>query len=523
MPHPDRARPRRLAAALLLVPALLAGAGCGGAVSSRRPDAAKRADAAPHDRGGAGGETYRAVVENRFQAAAREPLSTFAADVDTAPYSNVRRFLLRERRLPPTDAVLLAGMVNYFPYDYPAPPEGDPVAFSLALAECPWNDRHLLARVAIRAADIPPYRMPPRNLVFLVDTSGSMDEPNRLPLLKRSLLLLAERLTARDRVAVVAYAGSAGLVLPPTAGNDKEAIRRAVAGLDAGGSTNGGEGIQLAYRVARQAFIPGGLNRVILGTDGDFNVGVTGEPLVRLVEEQRRSGVFLTVLGFGMGNLKNAELEELAYRGAGHYAYIDSDDEARKVFVEQGAALVTVAKDVKLQVEFNPGRVAAYRLLGYESRLLRAEEFDDDTRLGGAIGSGHTVTALYEIVPAGQRINLDLGDADPLRGVQAAPGEPSGPWLTAKMRFKDPVEEKSELASRELHGAPLKLAEAPADFRFAAAVAELALTLRGSPYRGSASYAHARALAAGALGADRDGRRRELLTLIDAAAELSDK
>ena len=341
-------------------------------------------------------ETYDHIVENTFLAADRNPLSTFSIDVDTASYSNVRRFLLSEGRLPPPDAVRIEELINYFPYRYPQPRGEHPVAFTLDIAECPWNAKHYLVRIGLMAKRIDPAEMPPRNFVFLVDTSGSMNALNRLPLLQQSLHMLVDQLNERDRVAIVAYAGSAGLVLPSTPGNRKDVIHNAIDRLRAGGSTNGGEGITLAYSVAENSFIPDGLNRVILGTDGDFNVGVTNQgDLVRLIEEKRRSGVYLTILGFGMGNLKDSTMEKLSHHGNGHYAYIDSETEASKTFIEQGAALVTVAKDVKLQIEFNPQRVGAYRLLGYEDRLLQAHEFNDDKKDAGDMGAGHTVTALY--------------------------------------------------------------------------------------------------------------------------------
>jgi Ca-activated chloride channel family protein len=468
-------------------------------------------------------EAYDHIVENPFLAADRNPLSTFALDVDTASYSNVRRFLLTEGRLPPPDAVRIEELVNYFPYAYPSPEGTHPVSFTLGIAECPWDATHHLARIGLAAARLDPDRLPPRNLVFLVDTSGSMDAPNRLPLLQQSLRLLVGQLNGRDRVALVAYAGSAGLVLPSTSGDRKRAILRAIDGLRAGGSTNGGEGIVLAYRVAQENFQPGGLNRVILGTDGDFNVGVTSQgDLVRLIEEKRKSGVYLTVLGFGMGNLKDATLEKLADHGNGHYAYIDTEAEARKVFVEQGAALVTVAKDVKLQVEFNPRRVGAYRLIGYENRLLKAQDFHDDRKDAGDLGAGHTVTALYEIVPAGQP--LPVPRVDPLKYQKPpapAPAAAGDDWLTVKLRYKDPDAETSKLLSRSLAGPVQKMKDAPADFRFASAVAAFGMLLRDSQYRGEATYGLVGELARGGLGADPNGHRAEFLELVEAAGRLA--
>lgn len=470
-------------------------------------------------------EAYDHIVENAFLTADRNPLSTFSIDVDTASYSNVRRFLLTEGKLPPPGAVRIEELINYFPYTYPQPKGEHPVAFTLDIAECPWNAAHHLVRIGLMAQRLDPSKTPPRNFVFLLDTSGSMDAPNRLPLLQQSLRLLVGQLGERDRVAIVAYAGSAGLVLPSTSGDRKETILNAIDRLRAGGSTNGGEGITLAYRVAEQSFIPGGLNRVILGTDGDFNVGVTNQgDLVRLIEDKRKSGVYLTLLGFGMGNLKDSTMEKLSHHGNGHYAYIDSEAEARKVFVEQGAALVTVAKDVKLQIEFNPKRVGAYRLIGYENRLLQAHEFNDDKKDAGDMGAGHTVTALYEIIPPGQP--LPGAKIDALKYQQpAAPAQVAdGPeWLTVKLRYKDPDAETSKLLSQPLAGAPWKLDQMPADFRFASAVASFGMLLRNSEYRGDATYARVRKLAADALGEDRNGHRAEFLKMIDAAERLAPK
>jgi Ca-activated chloride channel family protein len=467
-------------------------------------------------------EAYTHIVDNDFLSADRCPLSTFSIDVDTASYSNVRRFLLTEGRMPPPDAVRIEELINYFPYAYPEPKGEHPVSLTLDLAECPWSPKHFLVRIGLMAQRIDPSQMPPRSFVFLVDTSGSMEAANRLPLLQQSLRLLVDQLNERDRVAIVAYAGSAGLVLPSTAGDQKETIHRAIDRLRAGGSTNGGEGIGLAYRIAADSFIPGGLNRVILGTDGDFNVGVTSEgDLVRLIEEKRRSGVYLTVLGFGMGNLKDATIEKLAHHGNGHYAYIDSEREARKVFVEQGAALVTVAKDVKLQVEFNPRRVGAYRLIGYENRLLQAHEFNDDKKDAGDMGAGHTVTALYELIPPGQP--LPGAKVDPLKYQQ--PAKPtrtadSDEWLTVKLRYKDPDAETSKLLSQPLTGAPVKLERMPADFRFASAVASFGMLLRHSPYRGNATYGRIRSLAADGVGIDRRGHRLDFLEVVETAGRL---
>jgi Ca-activated chloride channel family protein len=470
-------------------------------------------------------ESYDRIVENVFLSAHRVPLSTFSIDVHSASYSNVRRFLFQEQRLPPADAVRVAELINYFPYTYAEPRGQHPVAFTTNITECPWNPQHHLVRVALKGKTIDLAHMPPRNLVFLIDTSGSMAAENRLPLLKSSLKMLVDELTDKDRVAIVTYAGTAGLALPATPGTDTVTIKKAIDDLNAEGSTNGGEGIVLAYRLARENFIKGGLNRVILGTDGDFNVGVTKEEdLIRLIEEQRQSGVFLTVLGFGMGNLKDAMMEKLAHHGSGHYAYIDSLMEAKKIFVDQGAALLTIARDVKLQVEFNPQRVGAYRLIGYENRMLADKDFHDDTKHAGSIGTGHTVTALYEIVPAGLPVPEPGKDRAQWQ-VTPKPAEATDrdDWLTVRMRYKDPEAEQSRLVEQKLTGPVVRWADAPTDFRFAAAVASFGLMLRDSPYRGGLTYAGVRELAQDSLGADRNGHRHEFLTLVDTAATIARK
>ncbi|MFI4942610.1 MAG: von Willebrand factor type A domain-containing protein, partial [Burkholderiales bacterium] len=384
-------------------------------------------------------EAYDRIRDNPFMAAAQNPLSTFSIDVDTASYANVRRFLT-QGQLPPKDAVRIEELVNYFRYDYPEPKGGAPFSVTTELAPCPWRPEHRLALVGLRGRSLEEKALPPRRLTFLLDVSGSMESPDKLPLLKQAMALLVEGLREQDQVAIVVYAGQSGLVLPPTSGERKAEIRAALAALEAGGSTAGGAGIELAYRVAAEMYRPGAINRVLLATDGDFNVGVTsvGE-LSRLIEEKRKSGVFLSVLGFGQGNLKDATMEMLADRGNGNYSYIDSEAEAKKVLVsEAGATLVTIAKDVKIQVEWNPRRVAGYRLVGYENRLLRAEDFDDDRKDAGEIGAGHTVTALYEVVPAG--LPLDAKGAGPLKYQQPpaqSPAATSDELLTLKLRYKE--------------------------------------------------------------------------------------
>lgn len=465
-------------------------------------------------------EAYDPVRDNPFLAVSSNPLSTFSIDVDTASYANVRRFLA-QGRLPPRDAVRIEELLNYFRYDYPEPRGETPFSVATEVAACPWKPEHRLVLVGLRGRSLEAASVPPRRLTFLLDVSGSMDAPNKLPLLKEAMALVVEGLREQDRVAIVVYAGSSGLVLAPTSGDRKADIRDALASLEAGGSTAGGAGIQLAYRVAGEMFLPGGVNRVVLATDGDFNVGTTsmGE-LARLIEEKRRGGVFLSVLGFGEGNLKDATMEMLADRGNGNYSYIDGLAEARKVLVsEAGGTLVTIAKDVKVQVELNPGRVAAYRLVGYENRLLRAEDFADDRKDAGEIGAGHTVTALYEVVPRG--VAIDLPGVEPLR--YREPASLSGPaateeLMTVKLRYKEPDGATSRLLSVAVRDGGARASE---NLRFAAAVAEFGLLLRESEHRGGATWAQARELAEGARGRDAGGYRKAFLHLVRRAEELS--
>jgi Ca-activated chloride channel family protein len=470
-------------------------------------------------------ETYNHIVDNPFLLAAKFPLSTFSIDVNTASYSNVRRFLLQEKKLPPKDAVRIAELVNYFEYDYAEPKGEHPIALATEVAECPWDTRLKLVRIGLQAKKISLDDLPPRNLVFLVDTSGSMDAPNRLPLLKQSLQLLTAQLRPQDRVAIVAYAGSAGLVLPSTPGTEREKIVAALNRLHAGGSTNGGEGIELAYKVAQQNFIKGGVNRVIIGTDGDFNVGITNEgDLVRLIEEKRRTGVYLSVLGFGMGNLKDATMEKLAHHGNGHYAYIDTLDEARKQFVDRGGALHTLANDVKIQVEFNPAKVHAYRLVGYENRLLKDQDFNDDRTDAGDLGAGHSVTAFYVIAPPG--VNIDVPAIDNLKYQQPprlSDAALTDEMLTVKVRYTPPDTTKSRLLTQPVPAKSMPFAQASSDFRFAAAVATFGMVLRDSPYKGTATYAQVTQIAGAALGKDATGHRAEFLQLVQIADQLAAK
>jgi Ca-activated chloride channel homolog len=466
-------------------------------------------------------ENYHHFVENSFVAARTEPRSTFSASVDTAAYSIVRA-KINAGQLPPKDAVRVADLLNYFDYDYPKPRGNAPIAATLEMAPCPWNPKHHLLRIALAAKKYAPGEMPPRNLVFLIDTSGSMSGENRLPLVKKSLGLLIDTLTAKDRVSIVTYAGDASLRLGPTPGDQKARIRAAVEGLSAYGSTNGGGGIEMAYAQAAQGFIEGGVNRVILATDGDFNVGISSEgALVRLIEEKRKTGIYLTVLGYGMGNLQDAKLEQLAHHGNGHYAYIDDLDEARKLFADQGGSLAVVAKDVKLQVEFNHTQVNAYRLIGYENRLLKPEDFRDDGKDAGDMGSGHTVTALYEVVPVG--VEVPIPDAGNLKYQSAStdtPAAKSGEWLTFRVRYKDP---ESEAASELAFPLPKEALRkgGSTDFRFAAAVAAFGLLLRDSEYKGTATWAEVQTWAADALGEDRRGYRRDFVQLVEKAGRLT--
>jgi Ca-activated chloride channel family protein len=466
-----------------------------------------------------GGESYAQIDENPFRQVSAEPLSTFSIDVDTAAYSNVRRFL-NEGTLPPADAVRIEEMINYFRYRYSPPRDGAPFSVTTELVECPWNPKHRLALIGLQGQTMASDDLPPRNLVFLIDVSGSMQPSDRLPLIRNAMRMFSDTLNGRDRVAIVVYAGSSGLVLPSTPGDDRGRIHRAIAELEAGGSTNGGQGIQLAYRIARANFVPGGINRVILATDGDFNVGITSHgELVELIERERTSGVFLSVLGVGTGNLKDSTMEMLADKGNGNYAYLDSLQEARKVLIhEAGSTLVTIAKDVKLQVEFNPRHVAGYRLIGYENRLLRNEDFNDDRKDAGEIGAGHSVTALYEIVPAG--VDLPQPAVDPLKyqtrattNSQAASNE----LLTVKLRYKNPTASESQLIVRTLEN---RLQPMSANLGFASAVAEVGMLLRGAQHAPTASFAAAISRARKFREHDEDGYRAEFVKLAEVAASL---
>jgi Ca-activated chloride channel family protein len=464
-------------------------------------------------------EAYDKIDENKFRRVSDDPLSTFSIDVDTASYSNVRRFL-NQGTLPPADAVRIEELINYFRFTYKNPDDKAPFSVTTEVAECPWNPRHRLALIGLQARRLDAERTPPRNLVFLLDVSGSMNSPDKLPLVKTAMRMLADTLRPTDRVAMVVYAGASGLVLPSTSGERKAEIQKAIADLRSGGSTNGASGIQLAYNVASQSFIKDGINRVILATDGDFNVGVTSQgELIRLIEEKREQGIFLSVLGVGTGNLKDSTMEKLADRGNGNYSYLDSLHEARRVLIaEAGSTLVTVAKDVKIQVEFNPRAVGAYKLIGYENRILANQDFNDDKKDAGEIGAGHTVTALYEIVPPGQPI--DGGSVDSLK-YQDRP-RPNGAarideLMTVKLRYKQPDSNTSLLISTAV---PAGNGALTPNLGFASAVAQFGMLLRRSEFKGDSTWSKAQELARRFRGEDPDGYRAELIRLIDLAAAL---
>jgi Ca-activated chloride channel family protein len=468
-------------------------------------------------------ENYAVIEESRFLPAGTNPRSTFSIDVDAASYTNVRRFLTAGQR-PPKDAVRIEELLNYFRYDYPEPDGRDPFSVTTDLSVAPWAAEHRLLRIGIKGRSLRTESVPPSNLVFLLDVSGSMQPPDKLPLVKQAFRLLVQELRPHDRVAIVVYAGAAGLVLPSTPGSDKVTILAALDRLEAGGSTAGGAGLRLAYEVAKQHYAGEGNNRVILATDGDFNVGESSDAaMVRLIEERRDQGIFLTVLGFGTGNLKDSRMEQIADKGNGNYAYVDNLNEARRVFVREFAGtLVTIAKDVKIQVEFNPAKVAAYRLVGYENRALRNEDFADDRKDAGELGAGHTVTALYEIVPVGASFAGTGGDLDDLKyqSVEPRPGVNGDEWLTVQLRYKEPDGTASRLLTHPLR-VRRPVAEPAGDFRFAAAVAAFGLVLRDSEYRGTATLDQVLQLARGAEGRDADGERAEFVRLVESARLLS--
>lgn len=468
-----------------------------------------------------GDESYKQKEENRFAAVATAPLSTFSIDVDKASYSNVRRFL-NENQLPPPEAVRVEEMINYFTYNYPQPEAKSkhPFTVSSEVAVCPWNPKHKLVHIGLKGKEISMKELPANNLVFLVDVSGSMRDVNKLPLVKEGLKMLVENMRPKDRVAIVTYAGDAGLKLRPTSGDDKEKINEAIDNLVAGGSTAGAAGLQVAYEVANRFFDKKANNRVILCSDGDFNVGMSSDAeMETLIESKRDEGISLTVLGFGMGNLKDSKMEILADKGNGNYAYIDDLLEAKKVLVnEMTGTLFTIAKDVKLQVEFNPAKVKGYRLVGYENRLLNAEDFNDDHKDAGDMGAGHTVTALYEIIPAGS--DEKVATVDALK-YQKANGDVSPELLTIKCRYKQPNDTSSVKFDQPLADANTNWTESSENFRFAIAVAQFGMLLRHSEHSGVASYENTILLAKNARGKDEEGYRAEFIRLAEKAQLLA--
>jgi Ca-activated chloride channel family protein len=469
-------------------------------------------DPLPADR-----ERYARIVDNAFLSVASEPLSTFSVDVDRASYANVRRFV-NQQQMPPKDAVRIEELINYFPYEYADPSDAHPIAVRANVAAAPWRPAHRVVRIGVQAKRVAASRIPPSNLVFLIDVSGSMQAPNKLPLVQRSIGLLIDQLREEDRVALVVYAGAAGLVLPSTSGAQKEAIRAAVNRLSAGGSTAGGAGIQLAYDVARQNFIKGGNNRVILATDGDFNVGASDDgSLTRLIEARRTEGTFLTVLGYGYGNINDQMLEQLADKGNGNYAYIDDLAEAKKMFgSELTSTIYTVAKDVKLQVEFNPSVVQAYRLIGYENRKLANEDFANDKKDAGDMGAGHSVTALYEIIPVGVKADVEIERVDgKLRYQRVAEVPRNGrrdELMYVNVRYKRPDDTTSKLLQQPVRN---RVSASDGDFSFALAVASYGMLLRESPLRGATTYESVLALARDGLSRDADGHRAGFVDLVE--------
>lgn len=475
-------------------------------------------------------EEYDHITENRFLTAKDNPLSTFSIDVDTASYSNVRR-MLNNGQFPVAGAVRIEELINYFDYHYEPPVDDRPFAVHSEVSTCPWKPEHLLARIALKGKEVDLSERPPCNLVYLLDVSGSMNDRNKLPLVKSSLKMLLEQLTENDRIAIVTYAGSSGLVLPSTSAANRAEILQALDRLEAGGSTNGGEGIELAYNVAMDQYQENGLNRVILCTDGDFNVGTTSRSsLVDLIQEKAQSGVFLSVLGFGMGNYKDGTMENLADKGNGNYAYIDTQNEARKVLVEQASGtLITIAKDVKIQVDFNPQQVQAYRLIGYENRMLQSEDFLDDKKDAGEIGAGHNVTALYEIIPVGVAANLPEVQPSKYQAstadTEATAVPDSDELLTVRLRYKLPDAEEStgfEVAVNTPEPTEVPFENASESLQFASAVAAFGMLLRDSEHAGSATWEQVRTIVDSNIGADEHGYRREFSLMVTKASDLDD-
>ncbi len=470
-------------------------------------------------------EGYDRINDNRFLRATDNPLSTFSIDVDAASYGNMRRFV-NSGKLPPPDAIRVEEMINYFKYDYPQPKGKEPFSVHTEVSNAPWNPSHKLVMIGLQGKNISMDKLPPSNLTFLIDVSGSMDEPDKLPLVKSSMKLLVEKLREQDRVSIVVYAGAAGLVLEPTSGRDKKIILDAIDNMQAGGSTAGGEGIRLAYETARENFMRNGNNRVILCTDGDFNVGASSDAaLERMIEVERKSGIYLSVLGFGTGNYQDSKMQKLADKGNGNHAYIDGISEARKVLVEEfGGTLFTIAKDVKMQVEFNPAVVQGYRLIGYENRMLAKEDFNDDKKDAGELGSGHTVTAFYEIIPTGINDPM-LAQPDSLK-YQQLPVTAAGKTdelMTLKLRYKQPDSETSKLMETIVANSEKNYDKASENFRFAAAVAEFGMLLRASEFKGIASYNQVLHLARNAQSRDAEGYRAEFIGIVENAQKLAGK
>lgn len=462
-------------------------------------------------------EEYSHISENNYKASIENPLSTFSIDVDTASYSNIRRFLM-DGNLPPKDAVRIEEMINYFKYDYPSPIGEHPFNVLTEISNCPWNENHALAMVAIKGNEMDIDKRPSSNLVFLLDVSGSMNQHDKLPLLKSAFKLLVNELNENDKVSIVVYAGAAGVVLDSTSGENKDTIIDAIENLEAGGSTAGGEGIMLAYKIAKENFIEDGNNRIILATDGDFNVGPSSDgDLTRLVEKNRNDGVFLSVLGFGTGNLKDSKAETLADKGNGNYSYIDSILEAKKVLVDEiGSTLFTIAKDVKLQIEFNPAKIKGYRLIGYENRLLNNEDFNDDKKDAGELGAGHTVTAFYELIPYSSDEKIPGVDELKYQDVNL---KDSDDYMYIKLRYKEPDGDTSKLLEYAINESYVK--NIPSNnFNFASSVAEFGMLLRDSEFKGNSSYESVINRANKYKGEDNEGYRSEFIKMVKLAEKL---
>jgi Ca-activated chloride channel homolog len=468
-------------------------------------------------------ESYDVIVENEFLAAKDNPLSTFSIDVDAASYSNTRRYI-DNGSLPPKDAVRIEEFINYFDYNYTQPKGEHPFSINTEMSDCPWNKEHKLVHIGLQGKRIPFEEIAPMNLVFLIDVSGSMSDVNKLPLLKKSLTLLVNKMRPTDRIALTVYAGAAGLVLPSTPASEKNKIISALDDLNAGGSTAGGEGIKLAYKVAKENFISNGINRVILATDGDFNIGSSSDgEMTRLIEEKRETGIFISVLGFGMGNYKDSKMETIADHGNGNYFYIDNIDEARKTLVtELDGTLYAIAKDVKLQLEFNPAKVKAYRLIGYENRMLKKEDFNDDKKDAGELGAGHAVTALYEIIPAGSKEVLSTVDELKYQQTIVNSNASKSPELmTVKFRYKNPKDTVSKLITHVLSDKAVSLSNSSENFRFSAAVAEYGMILRESKFKGASSFDGVLELANASKGTDEEGYRAEFIKMVKTTSLLS--